>query len=227
MLKIYKTKQEYEAVEMFKGEVKNLTDFKSFKSFIDINASEKIIALAQEFSLFDVKEYYFINCAKEEYLQTLNSDILKACEKSGNVFLFWGKNKEFKDFFENLKYSVIEKKESFKPDFPAALVNAIQKKDKKNAWILFLKEIETKNIEEVHGVLVYAAKMSLLARSMETFDEASGIKQFQWSSTNKNTEGRDIEDIQKVYFDLIEAHAQSRSGSESLETLLEKWILNW
>ena len=49
----------------------------------------------------------------------------------------------------------------------------------------------------------------------------------QWSSTNKNTEGRDIEDIQKVYFDLIEAHAQSRSGSESLETLLEKWILNW
>ncbi len=230
MIKIYKSKQEYEAIEAFRYAIKNKKEYENFKSFTDVNASEKIISLAEEFSLFAEVNYFFVNCAKEEYLQTLNSGILKACEKSNDVFLFWGKTKGFQDFFEGEGFKIIEIKNEFKTDFPAGLVNAVQKKDKKNAWILFLKEKEILGegeMNKLHGSLIYACKTALISRNMKSFDEASGLKQYGWSSTNKNIEGRTLEDLQKTYFDLIETHAQSRSGGANLGTLIEKWILNW
>lgn len=224
MIKAYSTKNEYEAIELFRKE-KESSKFSG--RFIDLEVSEKLLATAQEFSLFGEKNNYFVKVENLSDLEILNKEIVEACRDSENLFLFWGKGKTYVDFFENLDVKVFEKKEIFKNDFPAAFVTALQKKDKKNAWVLFLKEMETKNIEEVYGVCVYSQKVLLTAMTQKKFDDKSGQKEFTYKSTLTNSKERNLKDVENVYFELVSLYAKSRNENIPLESLVEGWILGW
>jgi hypothetical protein len=126
---------------------------------------------------------------------------------------------------ESLGCTVVEKKEVFKPDFPAAFVNSLQAKDKKNSWIEYRKQIETKNIEEVYGVMIYAYKQLVLARSMQKLDEKSGVKEFQYRQALQNSKARTQTEILDTYLRLVQLYAESRRAGIPLETLAESFVL--
>jgi hypothetical protein len=235
MLIAVQAKQEYEAIEIVK-KTKEYLDFIKYLNnsetkienksiqFTDVNLSENIIELATAGNLFGEKNIYFVKVLLQEQLDSFTKEIAEMCAQSENLFIFYGKVKVFVDKCAEYEIKLLEKKEVYKPDFPAALVNALQKKDKKNSWILYRKEIENKNIEEVYGLIVWAYKQALIVSSMGKFDEKSGTKEFAYKNTKRNIESR--KDLEQTYFELVNLYAESRNKSLDLANELERWILN-
>lgn len=224
MLRICKTKEEYEAIELFKNE----KEFKGLKvHFVDVELDEKVKSLAESNSLFGEREFFFVRCDKESSFEVLQKTFLDSLEGSIHTFLLWGKTAEFKKVVEAAGHKVSEKSEPFKRDFPADFVAAIQSLDKRKAWVLLQRELEVKNIEEVYGVVNWAMKQAVTTLAMSNFDPASGLKEFQCRSVKKLLAGKNISVIQKAYFDLVNAYNSSRKESVSLDTALERWVLGW
>jgi hypothetical protein len=224
MLRICKTKEEYEAIELFKNE----KEFKGLKvHFVDVELDEKVKSLAESNSLFGEREFFFVRCDKESTFEVLQKTFLESLEKSLHTFLLWGKTAEFKKVVEAAGYKVLEKPEPFKRDFPADFVAAVQSLDKRKAWVLLQRELENKNVEEVYGVANWAMKQAVTALAMNSFDSTSGLKEFQYRSVKKLLAGKDISVIQEAYFDLVNAYNSSRKESVSLDTALERWVLGW
>jgi hypothetical protein len=236
MLIVVQAKQEYEAVEMVKKTKEyldfiknsgtknnNFIDTNLTSKFTDVNLSENIIELATAGNLFGEKQIYFVKVLLQESLDLFTKEVSKMCIQSENLFIFYGKTKLFTDKCNEYKIKLLEKKEVYKVNFPTDLVNALQKKDKKNSWILYRKEIENKNIEEVYGLMVWAYKQALMVAAMDKFDEKSGIKEFAYKNTRRNIEGR--KDLEQTYFELVNLYANSRNRSLDLSSELERWIL--
>jgi hypothetical protein len=224
MLKIYKTKFEYEAVELLRSD----KDFKGKAlKFSEVELSPLIKDLADSASLFSESDLYFVKCDKESSLEDLNKELLEACKGSVHGFIFWGKSIEFKKIVEGLNEKVIEKKELAADFFPKGLVSAIQSLDKRKTWLELRKELESKPTEEVYGVCNWALKQMLTSLAMQTFDEKSGMKEFQYRQVQRACAGKDPEQVKKVYFNFVNTYNTSRNQSIDLATALEMWVLGW
>lgn len=224
MLKIYKTKYEYEALELVKLD-KSLRSF-SFK-FVDIELSPLVKDLAETNSLFGEVESYLVKCDKESSLEFVNNDLLQACKNSQHLFVFWGKSTECKKVFTELGFEVFEKKELVADFFPKELVVAIQSLDKKKAWISLRKELEMKSGEEVYGVCNWALKQMIVTIAMKQYDVKSGVKDFQYRNIKKSLVGKGDMQAQKIYFDFVNTYNTSRAKSIDLASALEIWVLGW
>ena len=224
MLKIYKTKYEYEAVELAKLD-KSLKGF-SFK-FLDVDLSQKIIDLAESKSLFSENDSYFVKCDKDSSLEFLTIKLLQTCQNSQHLFIFWGKSAEFKKAISDLGFEVVEKKEIATDFFPKELVSAVQSLDKRRAWLALSSELEIKSGEEVYGVVNWALKQMMTVQAMKEFDLKSGVKDFQYRNIKKLLVSKDPKQLEKIYFDFVNTYNTSRTKSIGLSSALEMWVLGW
>jgi hypothetical protein len=123
---------------------------------------------------------------------------------------------------------MIKVEEKIVNDFPAELVAALQKHDKKNSWNLLLKELHGKDAEPVHGSCIFAYK-SLLVYLNDTKKNSpeSGVKDFSWkqAAANARLGKREKEEVVEKYFNLVLAYHKARMGEHDLGKQLETWIL--
>lgn len=194
-----------------------------------------------DISIFGDKEVFWVNFKTEEQ-DMLERDIklgnidLKVFEESVNLYFFVGSGAEFEKFFadilarfhlaKNCDVVKLEEKKVF--DFPADLVNALQKGDKKNAWNLLVKELKEKDAEPVHGTCVFAYKTLLVyLNDTKQNSKDSGVKDFSWNNAKRNTVvgKRNLQEVQDKYFSLIEIYHKARVGEGDLAKQLEIWVL--
>lgn len=195
--------------------------------FLDLSLEDSV-SVAENVSIFGDKNAYMLRLGKESELSIVTKSLLDILENSQHFFLLLGSGAEFEKTFAGLGFKVDKQEEKKVFDFPAGLVQALQKHDKKNSWNLLLKELATKDAEPIHGSCVFAYK-SLLTYLNDTKKNspASGVKDFSWkqAASNAKAGSREREEVVDKYFKLIVAYHDARSGKGDLETQLEKWVL--
>lgn len=182
-----------------------------------------------DISIFGEKEVFLVNfkAGDVEMLEEDNVD-LKVFAESENLYFFVGSGAEFDKYFASKKLEVVKLEEKKVFDFPADLVNALQKGDKKNSWNLLVKELATKDAEPIHGSCVFAYK-SLLVYLNDTKKNSStsGVKDFSWNGAKRNAVAgkRNLSEVQEKYFSLVEIYHKARQGEGDLAKQLELWVL--
>lgn len=227
MLKIISSKNE----SLIYSEIKKI----KLKEKLNSQTQKLILELAeshaQDISIFGDKEIFLIEIKSEDIdnLEKINFNIL---ENSEHLFILVGNGVEFIKTCDELIKKFKIKLEIIKPfekvvfDFPAEMVAAMQKGDKKNSWGLLIKELENKDAEPIHGSCVFAYK-SLLTHLNDTKknNSASGVKDFSWQQAKRNSGKRERQEVINKYFELILAYHKARMGNGDLATQLESWVL--
>lgn len=182
-----------------------------------------------DISIFGDKEVFLVNF-KAGDLEMLQEDkvSLNAFVESENLYFFVGNGAEFDKYFASKKIEVVKLEEKKVFDFPADLVNALQKGDKKNGWNLLVKELQTKDAEPIHGSCVFAYK-SLLVYLNDTKKNSpgSGVKDFSWNGAKRNAMAgkRERNQVVDKYFELVVNYHKARDGEGDLAKQLELWVL--
>jgi DNA polymerase III delta subunit len=133
-----------------------------------------------------------------------------------------------KTFFEKYSaiikdFSLIKKKES---PLVFALTDALIKKDKKNAWILFQKLIETNvSAEEIHGAIWWQWKTLALISSKEKVLAKKSISPYVFSKSENATKLFSEKEVLKSLDELMTMFQESRRGISNLLHQLEIFIL--
>ncbi len=232
MLKIISSKNESEIYSYARKE-KNKANFTS--SFLDC-AVEDVEVKAQDVQLFGGEESYIVRVGRKEEIEIITRDLLEILENSKHFFVLVGNGADFeKQMKENLdgekfKKNFIKIEEKFVQDFPTALVQALQKKDKKNSWNLLLKELHDKDAEPIHGSCIFAYKSLLtVLNNPKENDIDSAVKDFSWNQAKRagtiNGVLRDRQEVVNTYFELVLAYHKARLGEGDLSMQLEKWVL--
>lgn len=182
-----------------------------------------------DISIFGEKEVFLVNFKAGDLEMLLEDKVdLKVFVESENLYFFVGSGVEFEKFIASQNQEVVKLEEKKVFDFPADLVNALQKGDKKNGWNLLVKELQTKDAEPIHGTCVFAYK-SLLVYLNDTKKNspASGVKDFSWNNAKRNAVAgnRSLQEVRDRYFDLVEIYHKARMGQGDLMKHLELWVL--
>ncbi len=204
------------------------------------------VTLSENVSIFGDKNSFLLklrignkNVISEEDEKFLNEDFFGKLQISEHLFFLHGYGAEFNKICEKVikeqkenkilsKIKFIKFEEKPKNDFPAELVTALQKHDKKNSWNLLLKELSEKDAEPIHGSCVFAYKTLLvyLNNPKENVPE-SGVKDFSWNQAKRNAlvGKREKDEVVEKYFNLILAYHKARNGELDLAKQLENWVL--
>ncbi len=137
MLKIIAAKGEGDLYRVMKKERPE-----NFGKVLDCPLDEAQV-VAENISIFGDKSSYLLrirignrNVVNEEDAQYLNNKFFESLHNSEHLFFLHGYGAEFIKLCEGQKIIKIE--EVAVNDFPAELVTAIQKHDKKNSWDLLV-----------------------------------------------------------------------------------------
>jgi hypothetical protein len=225
MLRIISSKNDSEIFSIARKE-REKAKIKS--NFLDCSIFESL-GLSENVSIFGDKESYMIKLSKAEELESISKNLLGALEESEHFFVIVGSGADFdkKIMGEGGKVIKIEEKRVF--DFPAELVSALQKHDRKNSWKLLLEELHNKEAEPIHGSCIFAYKTLLVyLNDPKKNSPLSGVKDFSWKQAKSaGTIGkREREEVSDKYFSLIDIYHQARMGKGNLEENLEKWVLD-
>jgi hypothetical protein len=229
MLKIISSKNE----SLVYSEVSKLKKKNGFLVASQSISFSQALAKVGDISIFSDKEVFLVNF-KSEDVEMLENDInsgnldLKIFAENDNLYVFIGSGVEFEKIFAGQKQEVIKLEEKKVFDFPADLITALQKGDKKNSWNLLLKELKEKEAEMVHGSCVFAYKSLMVYLNNPTKNSpTSGVKDFSWQQAKRNaTAGkRGLQEVQDKYFNLLEIYHKARMGEGSLDRQLEIWVL--
>jgi hypothetical protein len=221
--------------------------------FVEKNIeSEDFATLAVDISMFGDIFAYFIKFKKDDLLsETQIVDFIS----SPNLFAVVSNNEELKNLVQECgarKPSPLERaaslragegcfieiiQEPIKEFFPSHFVEALQKKDKKNAWKFFLELSQEKPGEEIYGVCIFAYKSLYAAAKFEKNNSLSGIKDFPFNNAKRNLKQRkttpnpslikegNYSEIENIYFNLLKVLPECRSKNIDLSIGIEKWIL--
>lgn len=185
-------------------------------SFVKIDAENFSAQLIDQYvggqGLFVSKNIVFLDrlCEKkdmkEEFLEKL-----KDIAESENIFIMLeGKldkatSGKIEKKAEKTVLSDLAEKPAKKEFEAFALADAFGKRDKKSAWILYRKAIDTGEAPEaLHGMIFWKAKTMMLA--------GGG---YGWS----------MPELSKILDDLVTVYHDSRRGAHELETGLEAFLL--
>jgi DNA polymerase III delta subunit len=107
-----------------------------------------------------------------------------------------------------------------------SLTDAIGRRDRKKAWVLFQQAVAGGvSPENIHGTIFWGVKSMLLASSAKTAKDA-GLNPFVFSksvSFSKNFKGGELESISSS---LISIYHEARRGGTELGVALETFILS-
>lgn len=103
--------------------------------------------------------------------------------------------------------------------------DAVGGKDKKNAWVLFQKALQTgSSAEEIHGTLFWQMKTILLAKKTKSAEEA-GLKPFPYGKAVRFAKNFTEEELDETLSRLIDMYHGIRMEGGELEIELEKFLL--
>lgn len=237
MLKIISCKNEGEVYALARRDpfFAKATKDKKEKFILNECSFDEAIALSENLSIFGDKNAYILKTkignrgvVNEDDLGYLNKSFFESLETSVHLFVLTGYGAEFEKTCEATSFKVLKIKEAVVNDFPAELVTALQKGDKKNSWDLLLKELDKKDAEPIHGSCVFAYK-SLLVYLNDTSKNSpnSGVKDFSWQQAKRNAVSgkRSKGEVVDKYFKLVLAYHKARNGELDLGKQLEKWVL--
>jgi len=226
MLKIISSKNEGEIYTLARQEKAKV---KINSSFIDCS-SEEATQNAENISIFGDVDAYFIKIDRDGQLESLDKKFFEILESSSHFFVLVGSGVEFEKTLKESDQKFIKVEPKIVFDFPAELVSALQRHDKKNSWNLLLKELKTKDAEPIHGSCVFAYKSLLVyLNDPKKNSELSGVKEYSWkqAKTQALAGKREKVEVEDKYFNLILAYYSARSGEGNgdLATQLENWVL--
>lgn len=122
------------------------------------------------------------------------------------------------------EYILVKKKES---PLVFALTDALIKKDKKNAWIVFQKIISQDiSAEEIHGALWWQWKTLSLVSSKEKNLAKKTISPYVYSKSENSLKFFSEKEIQFGVSHLMHMLQESRRGKRNLLHQIELFILN-
>lgn len=240
MLKIISSKNESEIYNLARREKESFEKKSDLKvgNFIDCEIDEAVVN-SENISIFGDVNAFLIRVSSDQEIESLNPNLFLSLENSPHFFVLVGNGADFNnkceevlgdknsnDLLRNVKFQKIIEKVVF--DFPADLVTALQKHDKKNSWDLLLHELNKKDAEPIHGSCIFAYKSLLVyMNDQKKNSPSSGVKDFSWNSAKRNAVAgkRERSEVVDKYFNLILNYHKARNGELDLKTQLEKWVL--
>ncbi len=134
--------------------------------------------------------------------------------------------KEFKNLFSEKED--LEKKSQKEKDYlysPFALQDAVGARDIKKTWLeyqkLLLQGIQPEEL--IHKIISKVKDMAAISKGATATD--LGIKDFPYNKSKKDLKNWKKEDLENFYTKLVSIYHKSRMGGESLDTALEKTLL--
>lgn len=158
--------------------------------------------------------------------------MLKEMGETGNIIV-WSEKEMKKTDLDKIKKHA-EKVEEFgvkeksQKAFPTIfkMTDAIADRDKKNAWILFTKEIQNGTAEEeIHGTIFWQMKSILIAKKTKGADE-SGLNPYVFSKAKAFSRKWDDALLHKKIGELVEMYHKAHRGQIDFGVVLEKWVLS-
>ena len=229
MLKIISSKND----SLIYSEIKKIKKQSGFEVATQNISLEESFLQAENISIFDGKEVFVINIKAEEVEKLTQKDV-DILVKSEHLFIVIGSGVDFEKTFTKYGLGVIKLAEKAIFDFPAELVTALQKNDRKNSWNLMLKELSKKDAEPTHGVCIFAYKSLLVYLNDEKKNSPnSGVKEFSWQQAKRNSVNvvggksvkRERGEVVDKYFNLVLNYHKARMGNGDLAKQLEMWVL--
>jgi hypothetical protein len=186
---------------------------------------DEAIVAAQNISIFGDKDLFVVEITLEAERELLNERVIEILKTSEHTFIIWG-DKTLEEIFKNLnqKYETLKVLEV--NGFPAALVTALQKRDKKNSWKLYLDELGKSNVMQISGSIGFAYK-TLLSYFNDTKNnsELSGVKDYSWKQARENGKIRNRDEVVDTYFNFVKMMNSHRLEGKNTESAVEAWIL--
>ncbi len=204
---------------------------KKEKPSIEYHTAETITAKdltyrAEGSSLFGGTTVYVIESLVNQYRDEV-LPVLSKLAQSQNVFIFCEDdvNRETEKEFESNKGTVtVLKADPKEKSNPFLITDALLKKDKKNVWVLYRKEIDAgESAEALLGRFIWAIKTLVLVVKYPKESAGSlGIAPFVYSKTKSVSNNWKPGEPEKFYSDMLFG---IKPGDE-MEYHLEKLILN-
>lgn len=192
---------------------------------IDVDSPVLFDELILSQSLFGGTFVYFIDLfgKNKETMSQFEENFEKFVD-SKNIFVislldFVGKNKKI--FLHNVDSKKTDKKEIS----IFSLSDAIAKKDKKNAWLLYRSFLDRgMSPEEIHGTIFWQIKSLALAKVSNDAISAK-MKPFVFSKAKGFLENFKDGEVENWLSRLVEIYHKSHRGEYKLENALEVFIL--
>ena len=107
-----------------------------------------------------------------------------------------------------------------------ALTDALGRRDRKRAWVLYQRaRLTGAEEEQLHGMLFWIVKGMLLASSAKSAKEA-GLSPFVFSKASSFAKNYTRGELEKLSHDLVTLYHDSRRGLHELPVALEQFILS-
>ncbi len=182
-------------------------------------------------SIIEVDNVFRNKDAKEVILKRI-----KDIAASDNVFVFLEgelNKTEVTKFEKNA-----EKIQEFELDTPSSvgavkikdfnifsLTDALGRRDKKQLWVLYTKAKQREIAdEEIHGILFWQIKATLLALQTKSAAEA-GLNPFVYQKSLGFAQNFSLPELKKISSNLISIYHNARRGIHDFDVALEKFIL--
>lgn len=176
----------------------------------------------------------FANLFETEHASELINK-LPEMQKASHVFLIRERRLSQKICTQIEKYAEkvwgLEKKRSGregKGDSPNVflLADAVGKRNKKEAWTLFVKMHQAGiSPEELHGVIFWQIKSMALAEKAQSSSEA-GLSPFVFQKSKRFSKNFTSEELQNLLSRLVSIYHESREGGPDLKISLEIFVLD-
>lgn len=159
----------------------------------------------------------------EKYGEELN-------KSENNVFVVISDLKvaEKKLFPRGTKFEKFESKTVKAPERPNmfAFTDAFLSGDKKKTWLGYRKLISSGiSAEEIHGVLMWAIRSTLLSLKTNSAGEA-GLKPFVYTKSKRAGEKLGEEKVENLSRELVAVYHRARAGEGEMELGLERMMLS-
>ena len=152
---------------------------------------------------------------------------------SENIFIVLEGKLDKKTIVKMEKYT--EKVQEFVKSVPAkkkdefnifSLTDAIGRRDRKKAWVLFQQAIASgAAAENIHGTIFWAVKSMLLAQDAKTAKEA-GLNPFVFSKSVSFAKNFNNNELKNISSRLVSIYHDARRGGTELVVALEMFILS-
>jgi len=128
-------------------------------------------------------------------------------------------------YSEQIKVYEIPKERAGKVKNPFAITEAVGRRDKKEAWIIFRKTcMEGASAEEVHSIVLWQIKAMIQARESKSALEA-GLKPFVYTKSKGFLKNYPADSLDSLYKNMIRVYHEARRGKMSMEEGLETLLL--
>ncbi len=213
---------------LVQGLLKRKPDAMYFRFDEDTFDGEFLKGLFESQGLFEAHHIVYLD---ELYTTGTFSMFLKEMQKSENIFVVYERDLLAKDLKQIegcsekvVKEEKVKKKSLGVKENPFALTEALGKRDKKKAWILYQDAlISGKAPEEIQGLLFWQVKSMVLASRAKNATD-TGLKPFVYTKAKGFAKNYTQDELIKMSAELVHISDQGRKGGD-VGVLLEKFLL--